>query len=286
MIIGKERQAITGLDYFGARYFSGAQGRFTSVDPAFESEILEYPQTWNRYSYVYNNPLRFTDPDGRCPNCIAAGVGALIGGAVEGGIDLGGQLLSKRLSDVSWGEVGAHAAGGAITGGLAGLTMGGSLLTEIGVGAVANVAGGIVTRGIEQTSVEEMGDEDPFSGDEIAQDLVTGAVGAGIGHVAADLVHLPNPGSRPRPGRNFKTRMARYNTRVSARQTAATRALGVSAAAGASGWVSAAGHGLWNALMWLTEPSQPSQPAQQAGNGTSSTFHPCGQGDTSPGCPR
>ena len=25
-----------------------------SVDPAFQSEILEYPQTWNRYSYVYN----------------------------------------------------------------------------------------------------------------------------------------------------------------------------------------------------------------------------------------
>jgi len=26
---GKERDAETGLDYFGARYFSGAQGRFT-----------------------------------------------------------------------------------------------------------------------------------------------------------------------------------------------------------------------------------------------------------------
>ena len=162
--------ADAGLDFFGVRYFSAAQGRFTTVDPAFESEILEYPQTWNRYSYVYNNPLRFTDPDGRCPNCIATGVGALIGGAVEGGIDLRGQLLSKRLSDVSRGEVGAHAAAGAITGGLAGPTMGGSLLTEIGVGAVANVAGGIATHGIEPTSVEEMGDEDPFSGDDIAQD--------------------------------------------------------------------------------------------------------------------
>jgi RHS repeat-associated protein len=29
---GKERDAETGLDYFGARYFSGAQGRFTSPD--------------------------------------------------------------------------------------------------------------------------------------------------------------------------------------------------------------------------------------------------------------
>ena len=28
---GKERDAETGLDYFGARYVSGAQGRFTSL---------------------------------------------------------------------------------------------------------------------------------------------------------------------------------------------------------------------------------------------------------------
>src|SRR5689334_7775410 len=32
---GKERDQETGLDYFGARYFSGAQGRFTSPDPTF-----------------------------------------------------------------------------------------------------------------------------------------------------------------------------------------------------------------------------------------------------------
>jgi hypothetical protein len=30
---GKERDAETGLDFFGARYYSGAQGRFTSPDP-------------------------------------------------------------------------------------------------------------------------------------------------------------------------------------------------------------------------------------------------------------
>jgi RHS repeat-associated protein len=28
---GKERDAETGLDYFGARYYSGAQARFTSA---------------------------------------------------------------------------------------------------------------------------------------------------------------------------------------------------------------------------------------------------------------
>jgi RHS repeat-associated protein len=34
---GKERDGETGLDYFGARYFSGAQGRFTTPDPLMAS---------------------------------------------------------------------------------------------------------------------------------------------------------------------------------------------------------------------------------------------------------
>ena len=55
---------MTGLDYFGARYFSGAQGRFTSPDPLLASGRPENPQTWNRYAYVSNNPLRSIDPTG------------------------------------------------------------------------------------------------------------------------------------------------------------------------------------------------------------------------------
>jgi len=62
---GKERDAETGLDYFGARYMSSTQGRFTSVDPgAFSKRHIANPQKWNRYPYVLNNPLRFFDPDG------------------------------------------------------------------------------------------------------------------------------------------------------------------------------------------------------------------------------
>jgi RHS repeat-associated protein len=61
---GKERDAETGLDYFGARYFSAAQGRFTSPDPLLNSGRPEIPQSWNRYSYTLNNPLKYVDPDG------------------------------------------------------------------------------------------------------------------------------------------------------------------------------------------------------------------------------
>jgi len=66
---GKERDAETGLDYFGARYFSGAQGRWTTPDWSPIPQPIPYadlsdPQTLNLYSYLRNNPLSRTDPDG------------------------------------------------------------------------------------------------------------------------------------------------------------------------------------------------------------------------------
>src|SRR6267378_1744009 len=60
----KERDNETGLDYFGARYYSSTQGRFTSVDPENAGAVPMNPQSWNAYSYSLNNPLRFIDPDG------------------------------------------------------------------------------------------------------------------------------------------------------------------------------------------------------------------------------
>ena len=63
---GKERDAETGLDYFGARYYSGAQGRFTSPDQPFVDQNPADPQSWNLYAYGRNNPLRYIDPLGTC----------------------------------------------------------------------------------------------------------------------------------------------------------------------------------------------------------------------------
>jgi RHS repeat-associated protein len=60
---GKERDTETGLDFFGARYFSGAQGRFTSPDLPVDQHPGD-PQSWNLYTYVRNNPLSMTDPSG------------------------------------------------------------------------------------------------------------------------------------------------------------------------------------------------------------------------------
>jgi RHS repeat-associated protein len=59
---GKERDPESGLDNFGARYNASSLGRFMSPDPLGGQRID--PQTLNKYSYVTNNPLRYTDPTG------------------------------------------------------------------------------------------------------------------------------------------------------------------------------------------------------------------------------
>jgi RHS repeat-associated protein len=62
---GKERDSESGLDNFGARYFSSQFGRMMSPDPIFASPAhLTDPQMWNEYAYVRNNPLSMTDPTG------------------------------------------------------------------------------------------------------------------------------------------------------------------------------------------------------------------------------
>ena len=63
---GQERDAETGLDFFQARYYSSAVGRFMSPDPANTGADPSNPQSWNGYSYVLNNPISLIDPSGTC----------------------------------------------------------------------------------------------------------------------------------------------------------------------------------------------------------------------------
>jgi len=63
---GKERDAESQLDYFGARYYDRSQYRFISVDPQGIPDIASFGQQYcNLYSYCLNNPVIGMDPDGR-----------------------------------------------------------------------------------------------------------------------------------------------------------------------------------------------------------------------------
>jgi RHS repeat-associated protein len=59
---GQRLDDSTGLYYYGARYYDAALGRFISADTIVPNP--SNPQSLNRYSYVLNNPLRYTDPTG------------------------------------------------------------------------------------------------------------------------------------------------------------------------------------------------------------------------------
>src|SRR5271167_2921199 len=70
---GKERDAESGLDYFGARYYASSMGRWMSPDWSAKEDPVPYaklddPQSLNLYGYVLNNPLAKADLDGHgCP---------------------------------------------------------------------------------------------------------------------------------------------------------------------------------------------------------------------------
>jgi len=97
------------------------------VDPSAEEGDQE---SLTPYQYGLNNPVRYDDPDGRCPTCLTALGGALL----KGGIELGGQLLSgKSLREVDWADVGVEA----LKGGLIGSGVGAGYVAAAEVGGVA-----------------------------------------------------------------------------------------------------------------------------------------------------
>ncbi len=103
MFTEKERDKETGYDYFGARYYDPAIGRWLSVDPALlkwsTSRIMQHQLFGlSPYAYVRNNPINRFDPDGYV-DWPKVGWGALTFGsgvveAVAGGVIAGGSSVT------------------------------------------------------------------------------------------------------------------------------------------------------------------------------------------------
>lgn len=71
---GKEVDEETGLYYYGARYLDARYSRWLSTDPALSSYMsgsdagcggIYNHVNFNLYHYAGNNPVKYTDPDGK-----------------------------------------------------------------------------------------------------------------------------------------------------------------------------------------------------------------------------
>jgi RHS repeat-associated protein len=157
---GKERDAETGLDYFGARYYSSGLGRFITPDWSATPNPVPYadltdPQSLNQYSYVRNLPTTRVDADGHDGCCSLSAVWDFFRGAANayasdnlagvGRNDQGGtgyhvgQILGDGVATIQGGVEVVLGAGGEVVSTVADAT---------GVGAVVGVPGNIASAAV------------------------------------------------------------------------------------------------------------------------------------------
>jgi RHS repeat-associated protein len=149
-----------GLINMNGRIYDPLLGRFLSADP-FVQNVRDM-QSFNRYSYVSNNPLSATDPSGHLPDwlkkagdwawnnilkpaaivtatILTAGVAAPIIGSLLSGIGLGSTLAGLGTATIT------GALAGAVAGGLSSTLLGGQWSAQaVGLGAMmGGLTGGL-----------------------------------------------------------------------------------------------------------------------------------------------
>ena len=152
------------LDDFGTinmngRIYDPRLGRFLSPDPYVQAPYNS--QNYNRYSYCWNNPLKYTDPDGEWIHIV---IGALVGGIVN---------WAAHGCDFTWdglGYFGVGALAGAATAATGGATTGffasgtGAAVVAMGTGAVSSAGNGIIQNGFDWNAMAKNAAIGAFSG--------------------------------------------------------------------------------------------------------------------------
>ena len=121
-IAGVTWQGFTGHDQFGrlgvvhmrARLFDQDLGRFLEPDPVIQAP--DNPQSWNAYTYVFNNPLAYTDPTGMMS--FREGLGIVVA--------IVGSIVAPYLAPI-FGKLGTAMLIGAVAGGVSTGTWQGAL---------------------------------------------------------------------------------------------------------------------------------------------------------------
>jgi len=169
-----------GLIHMNGRVYDPTSGRFISADPTVPDPL--YSQSFNRYAYMYNNPLAGTDPTGYCGNewyevvcqitsTISNAVSSPVNTITEGIGHIGQEVWNYAPEIVA--VVAAYYSGGAASG-----LFGSSFWGAVGTGAVA---GG--TFAATDTTL---------NGGNGTQIFDNGLRGAGIGAVGGGLLYGAN----------------------------------------------------------------------------------------------
>lgn len=190
---GHEHLLGVGIIHMNGRLYDAMLHRFLSPDNYVQDP--SNPLNFNRYSYVLNNPLLYTDYSGNL-----FGIDDLIAGVIGGVVNLAANIIQGNIKGGFWEVVGkgaaafgsgfgagvlatygpaGWAAGGALVGGtnawLAGEDVGNGILT----GAISGVIGGqfgkwaqkigsVVIQGIRTSSP-------------VLKGVIGGAIGGGLG---------------------------------------------------------------------------------------------------------
>ncbi len=178
---GKEFQADLGLawNHQDWRFFDPQLLRWHAGDP----EIENGQESWTPYSFGYDNAVRYADANGRCPTCITAAVGAVVGfgfGAYKYGFKNGG--WKKVLASTAAGAVvgltgglGASALGA--LGGIEAIGGANAAYLALGTGVVGETAGNLTEQGVNNL----LGSQNGLDQQDLMVSMIVSVPMAGVG---------------------------------------------------------------------------------------------------------
>jgi RHS repeat-associated protein len=158
----------TGLYYFGSRYYDPELCRFVQADTVVPSAAN--PQTFNRYSYCNNNPLKYTDPTGHIFGIDDAFVSLLVICLLSGAVGAAtGATLGTLAAVITGGDI----LQGALTGAISGAIM---AIGSIG-GPSALIMGGAIAGALNSS----------ITGGDVGMGALVGAISAAAGYQCSQL---------------------------------------------------------------------------------------------------
>ena len=172
---GHEHLELFDLINMNGRVYDPSLGRFLSPDNYVQAP--DFSQSFNRYSYCWNNPLRYTDPDGEREHLV---IGAVIGGTINW-VTHGAEFTREGLGyfgiGVAAGALGAGVGAGvgvAVQGGSFGAGFIGTTTAVAGGGFLGGAAGGFTNGFISATG------NSLLAGENFGNSLVSGLKSGGI----------------------------------------------------------------------------------------------------------